>query len=638
MTEPSESKIINRGSVPLHEGALVKHGDTVYRIKDVLDFESVMAVAVESGRRKTLLIQDLQPATLERPDLSAPHSDLSSISDDDWRVAAQRYEAIKPLLDLPTIGRQAAHDRAAETGVCFTTLYRWVKLYNAYNSPLALVPRKRGWTTGKARIAPTREKVIEEVIQDFYLTVQRSTPSQAIVEVQRLCHERGIKAPSAKAIRSRIERIPERERLRARGYKELAKNKFTPVPGKFPGADYPLAYVQIDHTPLDLIVVDDESRQPIGRPYVTVAIDMFSRVITGYYLSLDAPAVTSVAMCVAHSILPKQEWLELHGVDARWPIWGKPRTIHVDNGPEFKSHSFQRSCTTHGMTLEYRPVAQPRYGGGVERGLGTLLREIHNLPGTTFSNIKARDGYDSEKHAAMTLSEVEQYLVTWICKVYHNRVHSSLGMSPLTKWDIGIFGNAETEGRGIAPLPADRMGVLLDFLPEYQRTIQPNGVTVDNWRYYDSALRPWINATDPRGKVKRKFIFRRDPRDISALWFFDPTSCEYARIPFADVRFPKMSAWESDGIKASLKRQGFTEPSENEMFRGLKELREGVARSRDKTKKARRASQRQKIHEQAVNPGKPLAKPVTDESIEAQRPPAPTGLLSGVIKPYGSVE
>lgn len=34
----------------------------------------------------------------------------------------------------------------------------------------------------------------------------------------------------------------------------------------FPGAEYPLAVAQIDHTPMDVIVVDEEHRQPIQRP------------------------------------------------------------------------------------------------------------------------------------------------------------------------------------------------------------------------------------------------------------------------------------------------------------------------------------------------------------------------------------
>ena len=63
------------------------------------------------------------------------------------------------------------------------------------------------------------------------------------------------------------------------------------------------------------------------------------------------------------------------------------------------------------------------YPDDIERLLGTILREIHNLPGTTFSNPRERGEYDSEAKAAMTLAELEKWLATYIVEVYHQRMH-----------------------------------------------------------------------------------------------------------------------------------------------------------------------------------------------------------------------
>jgi putative transposase len=42
--------------------------------------------------------------------------------------------------------------------------------------------------------------------------------------------------------------------------------------------------VQIDHTEIDIIVVDELTRTPLpGRPWLTLAIDVFSRVVTGLH-------------------------------------------------------------------------------------------------------------------------------------------------------------------------------------------------------------------------------------------------------------------------------------------------------------------------------------------------------------------
>ena len=62
-------------------------------------------------------------------------------------------------------------------------------------------------------------------------------------------------------------------------------------------------------------------------------------------------------------------------------------------------------------------------------------------------------------------------------------------------------------------------------MPYEERTVQRHGIVIDEIPYYDDVLRPWINATDPRdatGKRKRKFIIRRDPRDLSRIYFYDP--------------------------------------------------------------------------------------------------------------------
>jgi hypothetical protein len=50
-----------------------------------------------------------------------------------------------------------------------------------------------------------------------------------------------------------------------------------PVHGHAPPVRFPLELVQVDHTPMALILVDPLDREPIGRPWLTVAIDVQSR-------------------------------------------------------------------------------------------------------------------------------------------------------------------------------------------------------------------------------------------------------------------------------------------------------------------------------------------------------------------------
>ncbi|HBN6825537.1 TPA: DDE-type integrase/transposase/recombinase [Vibrio cholerae] len=631
----NESFEPRRGKVNIEIDALVQRDGAIYRIVQILDFESIIAVDVETGRTVPLRIGELRniQESISTHSHSETLQDLSDIADEDWQVAQKRYAAIRPLIGQLYIGREGAERRAKEVGINVATLYRWLKRFNAYGSVTALLPMKRGWKEGNQRISKEADDIIHQVIRDYYLTPQRPTVKKTVIEVFRRCNERGIQSPSHMTIRARITRVSEKDRLRARGFREKALNKFSPVPGSFPNADYPLAVVQIDHTPADIILVDDLYRKPIGRPWITLAVDVHTRMVVGYYLSFDPPSETSVGMCVANSILPKEEWLLLHNVDTQWPVWGIPNTIHVDNGADFRSNNFQRSCLAYGINLEFRPVRQPRYGGHIERLLGTLLREIHDLPGTTFSSIKDREGYDAEKHASMTKSEFETWLVTLICKVYHQRLHSSIGMSPMRKWEIGIFGNNQVQGIGLPPRPADRMTALLDFLPSFRRTVQTFGVTIDGMRYYAEALRPWIGSKDLETGKKLDLLFRRDPRDISSIWFFDPDIKQYFKIPFADQAIPPMSIWEYQQAREKLKREGIDSVNEHQVLRSITELRAQVDEAKEKSKKARRQAQRRKEHEKNLIQNKTLAaQKVAPSSSEKLN-----GLIEGDIEIFGDI-
>lgn len=63
--------------------------------------------------------------------------------------------------------------------------------------------------------------------------------------------------------------------------------------------------VQIDHTRADVFVVDEETREPVGRPWLTLAMDVYSRMVTGFYLTMDAPSRLSTSLCLLHSVFDK---------------------------------------------------------------------------------------------------------------------------------------------------------------------------------------------------------------------------------------------------------------------------------------------------------------------------------------------
>ena len=311
-----------------------------------------------------------------------------------------------------------------------------------------------------------------------------------------------------------------------------------------------------------------------------------------------------------------------------------PNKIHVDNGADFRSLDLSKSCEAHGIALEFRPVGRPEFGGHIERVIGTFMKEVHGLSGTTFSNTKEKDTYQSEAEAVMTLDEFETWLINYIVNVYHKRTHSALGMSPVQKWRLGIFGDKDHVGCGYPQMPVDEQTLLLDFLPSEKRTIQHNGVTIDGLRYYDVALNMYINDSDENGKSK-EFLFRRDPRNIGKIWFYDPKLKHYFPIPFADQSLPDMSIWEYKQARQLLKDKNETLIHSQQINDALTEMREMVKQSAERTKKARRQAQRQKVHaksEVIIPTSLPESKPA--EVVKAPVSP----LLSNDEFTFGDIE
>jgi putative transposase len=60
-------------------------------------------------------------------------------------------------------------------------------------------------------------------------------------------------------------------------------------------------------------------------------------------------------------------------------MFGIPKQVLVDNGPEFHGAALERGCCEYGITLLHRPVARPHYGGHIERLIGTMMGKVHLL-------------------------------------------------------------------------------------------------------------------------------------------------------------------------------------------------------------------------------------------------------------------
>lgn len=106
-------------------------------------------------------------------------------------------------------------------------------------------------------------------------------PGRVVAEIRISCGERGLQAPIRRTVQRRVDAIDEREVTKAGYGAKAARQKFGFVLDKNQ-ADFPLQVIQINHTPADIIIVVSFERRPVGRPWVTLAIDIGTRMVNGY--------------------------------------------------------------------------------------------------------------------------------------------------------------------------------------------------------------------------------------------------------------------------------------------------------------------------------------------------------------------
>lgn len=458
---------------------------------------------------------------------------ILTLSTSAWQKAHLRRDLIVPLSKQNVIGQHAVAEVAQKLGLSSRQVYKLVRRCregDGFVTDMASQPPRGG--KGKGRLLEAVETIIQTTLHKRYLNRQKRSQMTIWKEITQSCRELGLKNPALNTIRLRIQRLDpyivacKREGLNA-------SRRFQSAGGKTSTVKAPLDQVQIDHSVVDIIIVDDISRHPIGRPYLTVAIDVYSRCFVGMIVTLEAPSATSVGLCLSHVVCDKRSWLERLKIDVPWPMGGKPHSLYLDNACEFKSEAFRRGCEQHGIDVRYRPPGQPHYGGIVERVIGTTMQRIHELPGTTFSNPMHKGDYDSDKHAILTLYDLERWLALAIVS-YHSTVHTTLKQPPALRW-------SESVSQGMQPLiVTNPRAFLIDFLPVIRRKLCRTGFLIDHITYYGDVLKPWI--------VKRhqldQFIIRRDPRDISRIWVLEPDHHQYLEIPYRTLSHPAITLWE----------------------------------------------------------------------------------------------
>ena len=419
-----------------------------------------------------------------------------------------------------------------------STIRRWFRAFRATKCVVQLVPKHHR----KGRPGTLRGDV-EEFLQDTLHEEFLKKEPQSISQLYQIFRDRLIDL-NKQRLPSKTLALP--CEMTVRRYIERLDPYAVDVAqlGKFAGAkkhrnaigELTVKQIQdrweIDHTLLDVLIVDPETGEVIGRAYITVVIDRYSRLVMSYLIHLAAPNTESVLRVIERAIRPKQAWLErFPSVTNTWAARGLPLRVVPDNAAEFHADDLVQAFNELGIEILYPRSRGPQMKGAVERFFRTLNDGlVHRLPGTTFSNTKQRGDYPSEKLACLTLSNLESCVIKWIVDVYHQKPHRGLGRkTPAQVWELG-------ESQRSLSMPTDLDSLESVLASRKMAPVHHYGIETDGVIYHSDELGELRLRLDDGEKVN---IRLRD--ELGHIWVKDRFRNHFILVPAKNKQFIGLS-------------------------------------------------------------------------------------------------
>ncbi|HEY5911661.1 MAG TPA: TnsA endonuclease N-terminal domain-containing protein [Verrucomicrobiae bacterium] len=398
---------------------------------------------------------------------------------------------------------------AKENGVPDRNLRRWrlrfrraEELYG--KGYLGLLPRYSRQGNHAARLADKIYEIADEVIRDVFMTPKRVSKMFVYGRFANRCQEAGLQPPSYVWLVKAMRKIKACDIKNAREGKRAAYQlEFStrPLSAKNDNhGEYPWQVVHIDHTEVDLELVDETTGMVLGRPWLTLMFDAFSRRVLAFVLSFDAPSANSlksiVRACVSrHSRVPSCLVLD----------WGK----------EFGSEFFETLTAIYEIRIIKRPPHQARFGTLIEREFGKLNKAFfHNLRGNTQNTKNVRQltkALDPKGLAVWTLEALHENLAGFCFEIHDHRLHPGIGTTPAEAYERGIDLAGSRPSRRVA------YDDVLKFLtmattPRGAARVQPGlGVKIRYFHYWAEEMR------DPQWERKEVAV-RYDQDDLGVAY------------------------------------------------------------------------------------------------------------------------
>jgi len=303
----------------------------------------------------------------------------------------------------------------------------------------------------------------------------------------------------------------------------------------------------------------------------------------GINLGFDAPSSQVVALALRHAIMPKKYGVA-YKLNCEWGTYGKPQHFYTDGGKDFRSNHVQQIGINLGFVCHLRN--RPSEGGIVERPFRTLNDQLFStLPGYTGSNVQKRPE-DAEKDASLTLRELEQCIVRFICDRYNSSVDARMAdQTRFQRWEAGL--------PEVPNLMGERQ-LDICLMKASRRKVQRGGyLQFENLMYRGEYLAGYAGET---------ISLRFDPNDITTLLIYhqeDNKEVFLTRAYAQDLEAEQLSYEEAKASSHRLRKVGKTISNEAILQEALER---DIATSSKKNRKQRQKEEQELLRSQTKPP------------------------------------
>lgn len=458
---------------------------------------------------------------------------------------------------LAPLIKQIATDIDDKRPPSVASLRRWVIRFRTTGDTRALIPRtdlrgRRASRQGE-RVLQLVSEAIEEALKASPQATGTNIYTRLLAKINaengRRLPDQHLRLPNIRTLYRMLARTDAYETVCLREGKAAADKRFR-IGKAGVRVSRILERVEIDHTPLDLFLIDEKTWLPLGRPTLTVVIDHFSRMLLGYYLSFGSPSTAAVMGALRHAILPKtlaDEVMPGLKIEHAWPCYGRPDVYVVDNGMEFHSNDLESVAYDLGIRIQYCPKHQPRFKGVVERYLKTINYFFaHQLPGTSFARFYQRGDYDPQTCALLTFAEFKQLFEKWVVDVYSQTLHRGLGTTPWARWHESL---AQFEPE----LPDDLRVLQRRIGLVKSRCLRRDGIQLNGIRYNGEALQPILSAFGEGVQVRVAY----DAEDLGEVQVWGPNDTDPVAVLALDQTYARgLTLRQNETIRDALREQG----------------------------------------------------------------------------------